>query len=187
MKKQLKKILYPVVSFMLLLAIAALIMNIAGVDKEIGIFYITYNDDILVNNTSGVVVFSTKENAFKINSVLSEAKEYSVKIESSDKIRFSYYAGDTAYSYEDLDLTDYFKIDIKDEGFIINCDCSINSILSAKHDGAEITLPKNLPSSIDYFMMTVTVHGIENEVKIYFHGDTDIGVTGVELPSNLEF
>lgn len=187
MKNRLKKILYPIVCFMLLLAVASVIMNLTGLDEEIDSFYIIYNDDILINNTSGVVVSSSKENAFKVNTVLSDAKEYSVKINSSDKIEFSYSVDGVVYSYKDLELTDYFKIDIRDEGFIIGGDCSIYSILSAKHGGSEITLPGNLPSSADYYMMSVTVDGMDNEVKIYFHGDSVIGVTGVELSSNLEF
>lgn len=185
--KIIKKYVYPIVSFMLLLAIIAIIMNITGTQDKIASFYISHDGNVLINNVSSVTLSSTEENRFDIKTILSDEEEYSVKIKSSDKVSFSYLVDGQIYSYKGLELTQFFNITKEKGYFLIDGNFSLQSILSAMHQGAEITLPSSMPDDVDYFILNITVPGINNEVNVYFYSDCTEPVTGVSIQESLEF
>ncbi len=189
MSSNVKTIIVAIISLLLLVgALGLIIYFTGGGTHDFATFYLTYGDQSIMDTTSGFVLNHYDENRFDVHYTFDDKKKnaYDVEIKGNDEYSFTYTVDGEEYEFDgDLDLTKYFNITKDETFFTIDGKFNINSILMARHNGAEVVLPENLPEHAEYFIMTVKSTTQDSKIVIYLATVPEL--EGIGLPEEILF
>lgn len=144
-----------------------------GFKTNLKTFYVEYDGDTILEE-GRLNLFVDKEYRFEVKRTLDfsddEDKRFNVKIYPyvTEKTDFTYTLDGVEYLYSEVGvLTDYFNVEVDENGFSLKTPYSVKEVLKKKFTGQEINLDNSFGSGIEYFRLEVTSE-FGDVVNIYF-------------------
>ena len=177
-KKKIISIFATVLSLLLIIGLVVSLFFIYYKNGSFKDFYIRVNDSELIYDYKNNYNFIHDE-TYKIEPIYvmdgnsdNHKDDYTVKVVSNDNnnTRFEFNNGDDNYVYNNIDFTDYFKIQ-KEEGYFTfqHTYQKLEEVIEAKY--GEVTFEENFNIDLDndYLSLVVISYDESKEVRINFN------------------
>ena len=128
-------------------------------------FYIEYENKKI--NSGAEIGLKTGANKFSVKAYVGTAPDITVKVVSNDQLKFDFLIDKNYTTFEKLDFTKYFNVEVDSEGFTINVPegANMKEILQSVA-GGEVDCLQAHEEALNYFLITVKVNGkVESEFK----------------------